>query len=109
MISFVLNNEVIHTNMPSCMTVLYFFRYHKHLKGTKIGCREGDCGACVVMVGKTTENGIQYQTMTSCLMPLSNATGKHIVTIEGINFPDGLTPVQKAIVEENGTQCGFCT
>lgn len=109
MISFVLNNEIIHTDMPSGTTVLDFVRYHKHLKGTKIGCREGDCGACIVMVGKAIENEVRYQTMTSCLMPLSNANGKHIVTVEGINAHDELTPVQKAILEENGTQCGFCT
>ena len=48
--------------------------------------------------------------MTSCLMPLANAAGKHIVTIEGINPADGsLTPVQQAMVDESGTQCGFCT
>ena len=48
--------------------------------------------------------------MTSCLMPLANAAGKHIVTVEGINPTDGsLTPVQQAMVDENGTQCGFCT
>src|SRR5947207_11326611 len=48
--------------------------------------------------------------MTSCLMPLANAAGKHIVTVEGINPPDGsLTPVQQAMADENGTQCGFCT
>ena len=109
MISFVLNNEVIHTDIPSGMTVLDFIRYHKHLMGTKIGCREGDCGACTVMVGNLTENEMHYQSMTSCLMPLSNAAGKHIVSVEGINAGDKLTPVQKAVVEENGTQCGFCT
>lgn len=92
------------------MTVLDFVRYHRHLKGTKIGCREGDCGACTVLVGELQQDKIHYQTMTCCLMPLSNARGKHIVTIEGINPPDdSLTPVQNAIVEENGTQCGFCT
>jgi xanthine dehydrogenase small subunit len=110
MLSFILNDETIQTEMPEGMTVLDFIRYHKNLKGTKIGCREGDCGACTIMVGVAGAEGIQYQTMTSCLMPLHNAGGKHIVTIEGINPPRGqLTPVQQAFVEENGTQCGFCT
>ena len=110
MLSFILNNETIQTEMSPGMTVLDFVRYHRNLKGTKIGCREGDCGACTVLVGKLSEDRVRYQTMTSCLMPLQNAAGKHIVTIEGINPPAGqLTPVQQAMVEENGTQCGFCT
>ena len=50
MLQFILNNETIETNEPSGLTVLDFIRYKKHLKGTKIGCREGDCGACTVLV-----------------------------------------------------------
>ncbi len=110
MLSFILNNDTIHTDMPPGMTVLDFVRYHKHLTGTKIGCREGDCGACTILVGEHRDDVVTYRSMTSCLMPLSNAEGKHIVTIEGINPSAGhLTPVQEAMVEENGTQCGFCT
>lgn len=109
MISFILNNDTIDTDLPGGMTVLDFIRYHRHLSGTEIGCREGDCGACTIMTGTESESGMQYRTMTSCLMPLANAHGKHIVTIEGINKSDGLTPIQEAIVEANGTQCGFCT
>ncbi len=110
MIEFILNNEDITTDRPPGMTVLDFVRYFKDLKGTKIGCREGDCGACTLLVGELANRNVSYRTMTSCLMPLANAAGKHIVTIEGINPADGsLTPVQQAMVDENGTQCGFCT
>lgn len=110
MIEFILNNEGIATDHPPGLTVLDFVRYHKNLKGTKIGCREGDCGACTVLVGELRGGGVSYRTMTSCLMPLANAAGKHIVSIEGINPQDGsLTPVQQAMVDESGTQCGFCT
>ena len=110
MISFILNQETIHTAVSPGMTVLDFVRYHQHLKGTKIGCREGDCGACTLLVGELHSGKLRYQTMTSCLMPLRNAARKHIVTIEGINPPSGkLTPVQSAMAEESGTQCGFCT
>lgn len=92
------------------MTVLDFVRYRQNLKGTKIGCREGDCGACTILVGELADDEMKYRTMTSCLMPLANAIGKHIVTIEGVNPDDGsLTPVQQAMVDESGTQCGFCT
>ena len=107
---FILNNEDIDTEQRPGSTVLDFVRYYKNLKGTKIGCREGDCGACTVLVGELVGNKVRYRTMTSCLMPLANAAGKHIVTIEGINPSDGsLTPVQQAMVDRSGTQCGFCT
>jgi xanthine dehydrogenase small subunit len=110
MIKFILNNQTIETALPAGTTVLDFVRYQRNLKGTKIGCREGDCGACTVLVGELKADSLRYRTMTSCLMPLANAAGKHIVTVEGINPPDNeLTPVQQAILDESGTQCGFCT
>ena len=66
-------------------------RYHEYLTGTKTGCREGDCGTCTVLVGELAAGGqtIAYQSMTSCLTPLGNAHGKHIVTVEGINAANG--------------------
>src|SRR5512141_1405130 len=110
MIEFVLNDQDIVTDLQPGMTVLDFVRYRQNLNGTKIGCREGDCGACTILVGELTGENVRYRSMTSCLMPLANAAGKHIVTIEGINPDDGsLTPVQQAMVDESGTQCGFCT
>jgi xanthine dehydrogenase small subunit len=112
MISFYLNDQPVHTSEPPASALLDFVRYHEHLMGTKIGCREGDCGACTVLVGELSEGGqrIVYQSMTSCLTPLGNVHGKHVVTVEGINQASGqLTPVQQAIVDHNGAQCGFCT
>ena len=110
MVRFILNNEDIATDQPPGMTVLDFVRYRQNLKGTKIGCREGDCGACTILVGELVDGLVKYRSMTSCLMPLANAAGKHIVSIEGINPSDGsLTPVQQTLVDESGTQCGFCT
>ncbi len=115
MLRFILNDKSIETEFASGSTVLDFVRYHKRLVGTKIGCREGDCGACTVLVGDMENlpadrqgDKLVYRTMTSCLMPLGNAAGKHIVTVEGINMKT-LTPVQQAMVDTNGTQCGFCT
>jgi xanthine dehydrogenase small subunit len=90
------------------MVLLDFIRYHQHLTGTKIGCREGDCGACTVLIGELNNGELQYESVTCCLMPLGNAQGKHIVTIEGINM-DILNPVQQAMADEGATQCGFCT
>lgn len=107
-ISFLLNEKLISTDLPSGTVLLDFIRYHQHLKGTKIGCREGDCGACTVLCGELKGNTLQYRTMTSCLFPLGNAAGKHIVTIEGINSAR-LNPLQQAMHDEAATQCGFCT
>jgi xanthine dehydrogenase small subunit len=111
MTKFILNNQNIETDLPKGLTVLDFVRYQKHLTGTKIGCREGDCGACTVLVGEWDDdnNKVSYRSMTSCLLPLANVENKHVVTVEGINQETGLTPVQKFMVEESGTQCGFCT
>jgi len=91
------------------MVLLDFIRYQQHLTGTKIGCREGDCGACTVLLGKIVNGEVQYESMTSCLLPLGNVEGKHVVTVEGINFPDTLNPVQQAMADCGATQCGFCT
>ena len=109
MLQFILNDKTIATDNPSGMTMLDFIRYHQHLMGTKIGCREGDCGACTVLVGEIVDDKLVYESMTSCLLPIANANGKHIVTIEGINFPDTLNPIQLAMADEGATQCGFCT
>jgi xanthine dehydrogenase small subunit len=112
MLQFYLNDQLIRTSQPAGSTLLDFVRYNRHLTGTKIGCREGDCGACTVLVGELQPDGqtVSYQSMTSCLTPLGNAHGRHVVTVEGINAARGtLTPVQQAIVAEGGSQCGFCT
>ncbi|MBS4013045.1 MAG: FAD binding domain-containing protein [Bacteroidetes bacterium] len=108
MITFILNDKLIKTDAHPGTTLLDFIRYGQELPGTKIGCREGDCGACTVMEGKLRNGKVQYKSIVSCLTPLGNAHGKHIVTIEGINMKE-LSPVQSAIVENSGTQCGFCT
>ena len=105
---FLLNDREMATYIPKGTVLLDFIRREQRLTGTKIGCREGDCGACTVLVGELMDGRLRYRSMTSCLMPLGNAHGKHIVTIEGLNMAD-LNPVQQAIVAEGGTQCGFCT
>lgn len=110
LIRFILNEKEVVTSLSPGMVLLDFIRYHQHLMGTKIGCREGDCGACTVLVGELQNSGLKYQSMTCCLMPLGNAHGKHIVTIEGINpSANGLNPIQQAMADEGATQCGFCT
>jgi xanthine dehydrogenase small subunit len=108
MINFILNNSLITTDKPSGSSLLDFIRYEAGLTGTKVGCREGDCGACTVLMGTLEDNTLIYRSIVSCLTPLGNADGKHIVTIEGINNGE-LSPVQQAFVDNAATQCGFCT
>lgn len=108
MIQFILNNKPVSTDLPPGLPLLDFIRYNQQLFGTKIGCREGDCGACTILTGELKNNKLTYRSATSCLMPLGNARGKHIVTIEGINM-EKLNPIQQAMSDEGATQCGFCT
>jgi xanthine dehydrogenase small subunit len=109
MIEFILNNKKIKTSAKSGMTLLDFIRENEQLKGTKIGCREGDCGACTVLVGNLENNEMVYKSITSCISPLGNANGKHIVTIEGINLDEKLNVSQQVMADNYATQCGFCT
>ncbi len=105
---FILNDRDVTTTEPAGMLVLDYLRRREHLVGTKEGCKEGDCGACVVLVGELNGTKVKYKPVTSCLMPLGELHGKHLVTVEGLNMAQ-LTPVQQAIVDEGGSQCGFCT
>ena len=112
---FILNDKEINTDVPAGITLLDFIRYHKNLMGTKIGCREGDCGACTVLIGEIIDNKIRYRSITSCLTALGNINGRHVVTVEGLNLftksdeATKLNPVQQAMYNEGATQCGFCT
>ena len=108
MIQFILNENEISTSLPAGSLLLDFIRYHQHLTGTKIGCREGDCGACTVLMGEIKDGELIYNSVTSCLVPLGNAQGKHVVTIEGLNM-QGLNFIQQSFADEGATQCGFCT
>ena len=106
-ISFRLNGEdVAVRNEPPTRTLLDWLRERRGLTGTKEGCNEGDCGACTVMV--TDEAG--SRALNACILFLPQLHGKAVRTVEGIAGPDGaLHPVQQAMVEKHGSQCGFCT
>ncbi len=108
MIKFILNDQLVETSVLPTTVLLDFIRKEKKLTATKEGCREGDCGACTVLVGEVAGNRVKYKSVNSCLMPISDANAKHIVTVEGVNN-SVLTPIQEAMVDEGGTQCGFCT
>lgn len=107
-IEFILNDRLVRSSASPGSSLLDFVRYEQHLTGTKIGCREGDCGACTLLMGELQGDQVVYKSLTSCITPLGNAQGKHIVSIEGLN-QEQLTPYQAAMVEESGSQCGFCT
>jgi len=107
-LSFILNDVEINIKVNPSLPLLDYIRKEKHLTGTKEVCKEGDCGACAVLFGEVIDNKLNYKTITSCIYPIGNCNGKHIVTIEGINKQELLLH-QKAFVDENASQCGFCT
>ncbi len=87
----------------------YFLREECGLVGTKVGCGEGDCGACTVLVGRPLSGAIRYRAATSCLLTPCLVDGAHVVTIEGLGGDGLLTPVQRAMIDHHGSQCGYCT
>lgn len=108
MIKFILNEKELSTDLSPGYLLLDFIRYQKNLTGTKIGCREGDCGACTVLIGDIVDGKLRYHSMTSCLLPLGNVHHKHVVTVEGTNLQT-LNAAQRCMSDEGATQCGFCT
>ncbi|SNS32687.1 xanthine dehydrogenase small subunit [Antarctobacter heliothermus] len=106
-ITFLLNGESVELReVPATVTLLDWLRETRGLTGTKEGCNEGDCGACSVMV--TDADGAR--TLNACILFLPQLHGKAVRTVEGLSSPDGtLHPVQQALIDCHGSQCGFCT
>lgn len=112
-IRFVLDGEVIEVDdVDPTRTVLQFLREDLRRKGTKEGCAEGDCGACTVVVAEVNRDGddLSLRAINSCIQFLPTIDGKELITVESL-APAGskLHPVQRAMVEKHGSQCGFCT
>lgn len=110
-ISFHLNGERVDLPdaVPPTTTLLDWLRETRGLTGTKEGCNEGDCGACTVMV-TDPDSSQSVRALNACILFLPQLHGRAIRTVEGMAGPDGtLHPVQQAMVDHHGSQCGFCT
>lgn len=110
-IRFMLNGEDISlTDVAPDLTLLDWLRLERRLRGSKEGCAEGDCGACTVLVGRLAGDEIIYDSVTACIRFVASLHGTHVVTIEHLRGDNGaLHPVQQAMVDHHGSQCGFCT
>jgi xanthine dehydrogenase small subunit len=110
-IRFVLNDEtVVIDSISPTTTLLDWLRETKRLTGTKEGCGEGDCGACTVLVGKVVDGQLVYRSVNACIRFVPSLSATHVVTIEHLAGPNGiLTPIQQALADLHGSQCGFCT
>src|ERR1700704_64343 len=106
------------TDAAPTRTVLDWLREDARCTGTKEGCNEGDCGACTVVIaelapaGSTSDDvvaGVRLRSANACIQFLPTLDGKALFTVEDLEAPDGLHPVQQALVDCHGSQCGFCT
>ena len=100
-INVTINNEAEQLSVPSNMTLMQMLREKVALTGTKNGCSAGECGACTVMM-----NG---EPVNSCMVLAVECNGAQIITVEGLAGDKQLDPIQDAIIQSGGVQCGFCT
>lgn len=101
MIEFELNGEKVKIESTLSMRLLDVIRNDFNLTGTKEGCSEGECGACIVF--------LDDQIVNSCMVPMSNVIGRRIETIEGFSKTERYQIIERAFIEEGAVQCGFCT
>lgn len=101
-ISFKLNGRDMSVEVLPNTLLVDLLRDILGLKGTKVGCREGECGVCAVL--------LDGEAVNSCILPAAKVGGKSVMTIEGLVKEDGqLHPIQQAFISEGAVQCGFCT
>ena len=108
-IEFILNDELIKiNNVDTNVSVLNYLRINKRLTGTKEGCASGDCGACTAIISELKNNKLEYKAINTCIMFLYSLHGKQLITVEHLSNSK-LHPVQQSMVDNHGSQCGFCT
>ncbi|QSP95361.1 xanthine dehydrogenase small subunit [Marinobacter salinisoli] len=110
MIEFLLNGRIQKLDQADPnLSILEWLRTKMRLTGTKEGCASGDCGACTVITGTPDQNGnIHYEAINSCITLLASLHGKELLTVEAFHQEPG-HPVQRSMMEQHGSQCGFCT
>jgi xanthine dehydrogenase small subunit len=109
-IRFVRRGEVVERGgFHPRTTLLDYLRLSERATGTKEGCAEGDCGACTVALGRVRGGRLRYEPVNACILLLGQADGAEVVTVEDLAEDGDLHPVQRAMVEHHGSQCGFCT
>jgi xanthine dehydrogenase small subunit len=110
-VRFVCAREVVSLrDVDPTRTVLEYLRLDRGFTGTKEGCAEGDCGACTVVLGELDGGGVRFRAINSCIQFVPTLDGKELITVENLKGADGtLHPVQQALVDCHGSQCGFCT
>ncbi|MGV3491794.1 MAG: xanthine dehydrogenase small subunit [Devosia sp.] len=108
---FILNDEdVVLTDISATRTLLDYLRLDRRMVGSKEGCAEGDCGACTVLVGRMSDDELVYESVNACISFVGSLDATHIVTIEHLSAANSpLHPVQQSMVDNHGSQCGFCT
>jgi aerobic-type carbon monoxide dehydrogenase small subunit (CoxS/CutS family) len=100
-LSFALNGRAVEVVAPEVSTLATVLRDHLGVTGTKIGCEQGNCGACTVH--------LDGRPVNACLVLAATVEGRSVETVEGIGTPDRPHPLQAAFTEHYGAQCGFCT
>jgi len=109
-IRFIRRGEVVSvSNVPPGRTLLDLLREDLACTGTKEGCGEGDCGACTVVLGEAAGGQVQYRAINSCIRLAHSVDGMALWTVEDLAQDGALHPAQQAMVNEHGSQCGFCT
>ncbi len=109
-IRFLLDGEVRElSDIDPTLTVLNLLRYHLRRTGTKEGCAEGDCGACTVVLGELEAGRVRFRAVNACILFAPMLDGRALFTVESLGREGALHPVQQAMVDLHGSQCGFCT
>jgi xanthine dehydrogenase small subunit len=109
-IRFLRRGEVVElTAVPPTRTLLDYLRLDEGSRGTKEGCGEGDCGACTVALGSLKDGKLVYEPVNACILLLGQVDGKELVIVDDLADHGKLHPIQQALVDHHGSQCGFCT